>query len=634
MTRATTNMGMHDWNEGTDPFKREHMSGNFNAIDSEFGDRGINVKWLEVKADYDTDDTQALINAFGSLKDGDTLIFPPQGRCRTNMIAGYLITLASRKNIKIIGNDCVIEVADQGFNFNNCSNLRISRLKLERKTQAVWSSGKTGLSIVNTTNVEVDRCEVSKFTDALSLTSCTNARAYKNVMHDLGEEPFAVRTSKNVVIEENEAYNYLGDGVLNKGSADMSVIRNYLHCENTKSSNPTLWNILSGGNAAAPVQGGGVTSNAEDGTYTNLNMTIDDNRCYSTLYGIILSGITGAKIINNRIKDVGASSGIAFSGSATYNPNLTPNYDVIIAFNHVDNLLNPGAQYGLYFKSAAVASDRAVVVGNTIRPNGPHKGITLDGNCHAFGNTIDKAEVLLELSNGAKASNNTILDTFVPEFGRALSLYDYATAINNTITSSASVQLWGKCSTLANNTIRSTATINTWAVYLLSGANKNNIKDNIISSACGKEIAGADANWRDNNQYSGILERGGSQYWNPAPLIPYLTRPSVLEFGRVSGAQILDTTLGLPVIWNVDHWIEGNYGRVTISGDGTSTTYQIPHGLSAAPLYCNVVPSTSAAANAGVKYVDSNATNITVHFTNPLPSGTNNIVLYWEAKIK
>lgn len=597
-----------------------------------WGNIFVNAKDLGIEGDGETDDTAKIQAAFSALKNSTTLYFP-QGTYKTN-ISGFLISVASKSNVKIIGKEAVFIIADQGMQFSFCNGLHFSGITFQRATQAVWGANKAGLYVSDSKNVTIERNEISKFTDALSVTNCTTMRIYKNVFHDLGEEPIAVRRSKNVVVEENEAYDYLGDGVLNKGTTDLSVVRNYLHCENTKTSNLALWTVLSGGNSAAPAQGGGVTCNAEDGVYFNLNMTIDDNRIYNTIYGIAAAGITGCKIVNNRIKDVGLSSGIAFSGSSQFNPNLIPNYDVVIAFNQVDNLLNPGAQYGLYFRLFQVPADRAVIYGNTIRPNGPHKGISIEGNCHAFGNTVDKCEVMFELYGGATATNNTILDTFVPEFGRALSLYDYAVATNNIIRSSAPVQVWGKGARFCNNTIRSTATVNTWAVYVIAGASNNTIMDNLISSACNKEIAGDDADWRTKNKYGGVLERAGVQYWNPAPMPQYATRPSVLEFGRVTGSQIFDTTLGLPVVWNATHWIEGNYGRVTASGDGVATTYQIPHGLSAAPNYCNVLPSSSGASTAGVRYVDADATNITVHFANVMPSGTNNITLYWEAKVK
>ncbi|CDN41179.1 right-handed parallel beta-helix repeat-containing protein [Paenibacillus sp. P22] len=629
-SKRTTNMGMNDW-IGSDGIRRDEMSVNFQYIDSEFEQRGISVKWYGAVCDGIADDTQALINAFGKLKDGDTLVFPKKGRCKTNVI-GFLATV-SKKNITVLGNDCVIQIEDQGLGFTNCRSLRVSRLQIERRVQAPWGAGKTGVYIYNTVGVDFDRNEVSKFTDAVSFTSCTNVRAYKNVMHDLGEEPFAARVSKNVIIEENEAFNYLGDGVLNKGTEDMSVIRNYLHCENTKTSNLALWNALSGANPAAPVQGGGVTSNVEDGNYNNLNMTIDDNRIYSTIYGIILSGVTVAKIINNRIKNVGVAAGIALSDSATYNPGKVGNYDVIIAHNHIDNLLNPGPQYGIYVKTGAVLTDRVQIGFNTVRPVGPHKGISASGKAHLFGNTVDKCEIGIELFAGAKATGNTVLDSFVTEYGRAMSLYDNAIAINNTINSSTSVLLWGSGATFSNNEVMNTG-VNVWAVYVTAGAVGNTVKDNIISSAGLKEAAGADADWKDKNVYSGWLDRAGVKTYIPQGMPRYASRPTTAEAGRITGAPIFDTTIGLPVVWNNTRWVEANYGRVTMSGDGVTKFVQIPHGLYAAPLICTATASTKDAGTARIGYVDADAVNITVHFDNPMPAGTNNIVLYWEAKNK
>ncbi|PAF31853.1 right-handed parallel beta-helix repeat-containing protein [Paenibacillus sp. 7516] len=71
-------------------------------------------------------------------------------------------------------------------------------------------------------------------------------------------------------------------------------------------------------------------------------------------------------------------------------------------------------------------------------------------------------------------------------------------------------------------------------------------------------------------------------------------------------------------------------GRFTGSGNGSATTFTIPHGLSGTPTFLNVTAGSTAAR--GDYFVSADATNITVTYGTAPVSGTNNVVLYWDAK--
>ena len=75
---------------------------------------------------------------------------------------------------------------------------------------------------------------------------------------------------------------------------------------------------------------------------------------------------------------------------------------------------------------------------------------------------------------------------------------------------------------------------------------------------------------------------------------------------------------------------KANRGKATLSGNGTTTTFNIAHGLSTTPTSPIVTPG-SAAAN-GAYHVTADATNISVVYSAAPASGTNNVVLYWSAK--
>jgi hypothetical protein len=78
-------------------------------------------------------------------------------------------------------------------------------------------------------------------------------------------------------------------------------------------------------------------------------------------------------------------------------------------------------------------------------------------------------------------------------------------------------------------------------------------------------------------------------------------------------------------------YITENSGRAIFSGNGTQTTFTIPHGLVATPTSYRVEAASSDAK--GDKYVTADATNLYVTFATAPPAGTNNVVLVWQAEV-
>jgi len=70
--------------------------------------------------------------------------------------------------------------------------------------------------------------------------------------------------------------------------------------------------------------------------------------------------------------------------------------------------------------------------------------------------------------------------------------------------------------------------------------------------------------------------------------------------------------------------------KATFNGNGSNTTFTIPHGLGATPLFVNVTPGSNDAK--GNFYVTADANNIMVTYAAAPPSGSNNVVLWWEAE--
>lgn len=71
-------------------------------------------------------------------------------------------------------------------------------------------------------------------------------------------------------------------------------------------------------------------------------------------------------------------------------------------------------------------------------------------------------------------------------------------------------------------------------------------------------------------------------------------------------------------------------GEESFSGDGSSTTFNIPHGLGSTPSVWNVTPTSSDAS--GLSYVTADSSNLILNFDSAPPSNMNNVSVTWLAK--
>jgi hypothetical protein len=124
----------------------------------------------------------------------------------------------------------------------------------------------------------------------------------------------------------------------------------------------------------------------------------------------------------------------------------------------------------------------------------------------------------------------------------------------------------------------------------------------------------------DKKQEYGILEQGSSDYNVFA--YNYVVGNKTANISRVGANTIVRRNIG---------YVTENSGTATFSGNGSQTQFTIAHGLAGTPKsWC--VEAGSADAK-GDKYVTADATNLTVTFAAAPPSGTNNVVLVWQAEM-
>ena len=101
-----------------------------------------------------------------------------------------------------------------------------------------------------------------------------------------------------------------------------------------------------------------------------------------------------------------------------------------------------------------------------------------------------------------------------------------------------------------------------------------------------------------------------------------------LLIGRVY--KVLDNGTRTKII-NPYDYITQNGGTATFNGDGTTTSFNISHGLVSTPSTYVVSPASADAK--GEFYVTADSTYITVNYTSAPPSGTDNVKLTWYAEV-
>jgi hypothetical protein len=107
---------------------------------------------------------------------------------------------------------------------------------------------------------------------------------------------------------------------------------------------------------------------------------------------------------------------------------------------------------------------------------------------------------------------------------------------------------------------------------------------------------------------------------------------SYVRFAKGSSLQVLRVASGgADLEWaTISSYTEGK-GSSTKSGDASTTTFTIAHGLGSAPGFYVVTP-TSSDADADF-WLTVDTTNITVNYPFPPPTGTNNLTYVWRAAI-
>ena len=117
-------------------------------------------------------------------------------------------------------------------------------------------------------------------------------------------------------------------------------------------------------------------------------------------------------------------------------------------------------------------------------------------------------------------------------------------------------------------------------------------------------------------------------------LIPRMTTTQINAISTpTEGLQAYDNTLHVNKVYDATAWrtnFSGGYGQTSFSGNGSSTSFTIAHGLTGISTTSKAFVTARNSATAGWSYIDVDATNITVNYAVAPASGTNNLKVDWQ----
>lgn len=280
---------------------------------------------------------------------------------------------------------------------------------------------------------------------------------------------------------------------------------------------------------------------------------------------------------NNTVNGGGGLYGVLVTGLTTADA-ATTTQEIRVIGNHINNVAN----VGIWLQGGLVSG-------------GGSEGVTQD--CVVDGNIIENVTAFhgIRLSAGSRhvVSNNII-----------------KTIYKNGILFDGELAASGASSDclIANNIIVDTSVEGSGiraAIHLAdTGADRNILVGNIFRGSNHSYSIDIAANADSNIVHSNQLT------------------------GTVAGLRNLGTSNN---IHNNTVWISENYGTSTQSGTGSTTSFNIAHGLSTTPTSWSVTANN--AATVGAHYVTADSTNLTVVYANPPASGSNNLTWKWQAQV-
>lgn len=519
-----------------------------------------------------------------SLSEGDTVYFPSdfdmtctsavQVSVNNIRITGKgKLRLGSNNGycLRILANDVVVD----GIQFYNPSGLKL-----------VDGTRSGAIEILGHNNV-VTLTQIDGMLNGIVVNSGTATVEYKNTR-----------------IVNNKITNCLGagredlaDAIFALGSETI-VIGNYVTCKagedarigiNLESLEKETPITELDGNGT--VVGNIILGSFRRGIHVECNNTtvMGNTTKGNTWWGIIAHGQN--HIIKGNIVD--APKFKTPSVGATWNPTIA-GIICMLGSGHIieGNIISGGSDKGIHLKPEVSGS---IIKGNIIRK-------------HELTNDVFNDGIYLESSHGNTVEGNIIESGAC---GRGIVKYKCKNTITkgNRVTGCSSKGIFGSgdVGVVYHNLLEGNIIKNTVGRGVeLSNMDYTKISDNLIS-----------------DDQATKTQTDGLYLWN----CNYFTATDNDLSGN-SGQALNKNASANGIIKDNRGYVSRNGGLATFNGDGTITTFTIPHGLATTPTKVFVTANSADAVGA---YVTFTATNIVATYKTAPVAGTGNVKLLWTA---
>ena len=303
--------------------------------------------------------------------------------------------------------------------------------------------------------------------------------------------------------------------------------------------------------------------------------------------------------------DMHTGTGISMSGSSIIKPKIT-------------RVSMWGFKTGIYLNRAWVGELRGLHIVNCdigVELYGNLSNIKIADSSFSKYGTIENTYGIYIHENDARS--NVVENCHFEPGSNAIDVYLYGDTVDNLIIGN----VFGNGSSVGVK-IETTSALDT----------RNNIVHNLFRCGQGertgvKIVGNAYGNRIDNNSFE-----YNANYPIETGVYTEADETYIIRnyFYQIANPVVLSGNPDVVIKDNFGYVTE-NDGVATFSGDGSTITFQIPHGLASTPSKYDVSPLTPDAH--GSKTVTADDTYITITFDTAPPSGTDNIKFGWWAKV-